>query len=194
MESETMPAKEKRESGFSVVEALIAAALLLIMAVGILPLFLRAMSNNYSGSESTRISNFGKSQVEDLFQLDFNHADVTITANTENVLPEQFWAEGDPGYASDANEGWTVGPLTPAHGSVLWHREAMVRQYSTEAFVLIDEANAIYRLDPAAALPAGTDAGQIHLKEIDVDVTSDRAPGGPLGPRRRLGLRTFKAK
>ena len=42
-----------RERGFSVVEALVAAAIILVIASGVLPMFTRAMVNNVAGNEST---------------------------------------------------------------------------------------------------------------------------------------------
>ncbi len=117
-------------NGFSVIEALIAAAILLLIAVGVLPLFVRSMTNNVSGSESTRVSNYSKSQVEELFQLPFDGAALTVTAGTESVLPAQYWEDPDP--TIDGDERWVT--TTTAGRLVTWERVGTVRQYAVSAF------------------------------------------------------------
>ena len=60
------------EAGFSVIEGLIAALLLLIVTLGILPLFSRAMNNNVKGNDSTRQSNAAIDAFESAVALPFN--------------------------------------------------------------------------------------------------------------------------
>jgi len=47
----------RRDAGFSIIEALIAAAILLIIALGLLPLFTRSISDNVSGNDATQATN-----------------------------------------------------------------------------------------------------------------------------------------
>jgi Tfp pilus assembly protein PilV len=53
------------ERGLSIVEVLIASALLLIIALGILPLFSRSIISNRQGLDSTEVSNMARTQMEE---------------------------------------------------------------------------------------------------------------------------------
>lgn len=169
-------------AGFSVIEALIAAAILLLIAVGVLPLFVRAMTNNVSGSESTRVTNYSKSQVEELYQLPFDSAPLSVTAGTESVLPTQYWE--DPNPALDGDEAWVTAPT--AGRLVTWERVGTVRQYAVAAF-----EDGV--LQPSEALPSGTATEYIHLKEIEVDVDGTRLPGALSLPQ-RMTARVLKSQ
>ena len=66
------------ERGLSIVEVMIAAALLLIIALGILPLFSRSIISNRQGLDSTEVSNMARTQMEEYAQLPFNHLMLTV--------------------------------------------------------------------------------------------------------------------
>lgn len=167
-----------RSAGFSLIEVLIAAALLLAIALGVLPLITRSMVNNLSGSESTKVANMGRSRLEQVYQLPFGSPEMTVTAGSENVLDEYF---------SLQDEVWKDG-VAPVDGSdpAMWTRTTTIRQYSVNA--LDDEV-----LDPAEALPAGTDLSRIHLKSVEIVVQGLRA-GTVLGPTKQITLRGLKYK
>jgi type II secretory pathway pseudopilin PulG len=164
--------------GLSMIEALIAAALLLVIAAGILPLFSQAIVNNQTGSESSSVSNMARSQVEELYQLPFNHAQLTPVSGAELTIAS---------YYSFGDEVWKPG-AAPVDGSdpALWERTAVVRQYSVNS--LDDNL-----LDPAEALDAGAPPGQVHFKEIEVTANGTRT-GGPLGPSRIIAVRMLKSQ
>jgi Tfp pilus assembly protein PilV len=166
------------QTGLSMIEALIAAALLLVIAAGILPLFSQAIVNNQSGSESSSVSNMARSQVEELYQLPFNHAQLTPVSGSELSIAS---------YYSFNDEVWKTGEA-PLDGSdpALWERTAIVRQYSVSAL----EDNL---LDSAEALEAGAPPGQVHFKEIEVTANGTRT-GGPLGPSRIIAVRMLKSQ
>jgi len=189
------PHTPDREAGLSIVETLVAAALLLIIAVGILPLFTRAMVNNNAGNEYTKVSNFGKSRVEEAFQLPFNSAGLmTVPAGADAGVTQEH-------YRSDLDE-WQPGadPTSPLPGptpdnpfgaTVPWRRTTTVRQYSAEA--INDDDDTALDLQKSEALTGGTDPVFVHLKEVEVTIESTRT-GGPLGVGKDVLLRTFKAK
>lgn len=170
--------RHRRERAFTLIEVTIAAAILLVLAVGILPLFAQALSNNQSGADSSTVANSTRSEVEELFQLPFNSPTLTLTAGNELVTES---------YYSLADQEWKDGP-EPGDGSdpALWLRTTTIRQYSVNA--LDDEI-----VDPGEALQFDADPGQVHFKEIDVEVEGTRT-GGPLGPSRRLTLRMLKSQ
>ena len=66
------------EAGFSIIEGLIAALLLLVVTLGILPLFSRAMNNNVKGNDSTRQSNGATDAFETSVALPFNSGAMTV--------------------------------------------------------------------------------------------------------------------
>lgn len=167
-----------RRSGFSLIEVLIAATLLLFIALGVLPLFTRSMIDNNSGAEATKVANMARSRLEQLYQLPFNSVEMTITGGTENIL-DQYFSEND--------HQWKDG-VPPNDGSdlVMWTRVATIRQYAVNA---LDDQE----LDPAEALPAGTDPSRIHLKELEIVVQGLRA-STVLGPAKQITLRGLKFK
>ena len=159
--------------GVSLIEATIAAALLLIIAAGVLPLFAQSLANNIAGADSSAASNGARSQTEQLFQLPFNSVQLTLVAGNELVLEE---------YYSLAEKKWKLG-AEPSGGAdpALWTRTATIRQYSVNA------------LDDELVDPAEAHLGQVHLKEIEVAVLGTRT-AGPLGPSRRVTVRTLKSQ
>ena len=61
-----LPAGRHGAAGFSIIEALIAAAILLIIALGLLPLFSRSINDNVSGNDATQATNGSRTQIEEL--------------------------------------------------------------------------------------------------------------------------------
>jgi type II secretory pathway pseudopilin PulG len=169
--------------GFSIIEVLIAAAILLFIAIGVLPLFTRSMINNLSGNESTTVTNFSRSDVEELFQLNFNHADLDVaTGQTKRDLPKEYWLPGSVTTVGD--ESW--GPTAPG---VLfpWERQTTVRDFAIDAF---DDG----LLEESEALDGGAEPERQHLKGIASTVTSGRERGSALGSGRQITLRILKSQ
>ncbi len=167
-------ARHRRAAGFSLVEAMIAAGLFLVIVIGVMPMFTRAAVNNTSGKESTEASNHARSRAEEFMELDFNGPDLTITTGTERV---------DMHYFNPTSERWD--PTTPAERPT-WTRTTTIRQYGVAA--LTDGV-----LDRAEALPAGTDFSLVHFKEIEVTVRGNR-DSGPLGPPKEITIRVLKSQ
>ncbi len=164
------------ETGLSLVEVLVAAALFLIVVIGVLPLFTRAMGANVAGNEATQGSAFARSQIEEALQLPFNSGNLTPTGN--NPIRH---------YYSAARRTWVAGD-PPADGSdrPLWTREIRVRQYHVSAL-------ADGRVDETEALAAGTDPAWVHLKEITVELKGERETAA-LGPPQSFTFQVFKAQ
>ena len=163
------------EAGFSLLEVLIAAVLMLVIAVGVLPLFTRAMTASLSGNDSSQASNFGRSRLEEMYQLPFNSPGLAITAGSEAKATE-WW--------SDADKSWKTGAVPPASA---WTRTTRLRQFSLAGLV---DADGDGEFDEP--LPAGTDPRFIHLKEIVVRLEGNRTAGNPLGVARPITLRILK--
>lgn len=164
-------------AGFSLVEVMISAAFLLVIALGVLPLFTRSMINNQSGAASTTVSNFARSRVEDFNQRPWDTDDLTVDAGSEKLFNE---------YYSENDEVWKAG-VAPVGDNALWTRVTRVRDYNNSA---LDDSI----LDAAEALPAGTATEAIHFKEIVVRVQQGSGNGSLFGPAKTLTLRALKAQ
>lgn len=165
------------ERGFSLVEALIAAGLLLIITLGVLPLFTSAIRSNETGREYMEVTNIARSRAEELLQAPFNSPNLTVDAGTQKQIQEWFSRKEriwKPGVQADV----------PAGDLALYYRTSVIRQYNIKD---------IDTLSPAKAQPAGTAADSIHMKEIEVTAVTGNTSGGPLGPSRRATVRLWKS-
>jgi prepilin-type N-terminal cleavage/methylation domain-containing protein len=164
------------ELGFSLIEVLIAAAILLVVALGVLPIFSQAIVNNRAGADYTQVTNLAKSELERLYSLPFSSPELEVVG-AETVRPEYFsqkdqkWVDGDPPYEDPP----------------LWTRTTLIRQYGLGGIVDVDKDG---KLD--GPLPGGTPSAQVHVKEIEIRAGSGRG-GGPLGAGKRITLRVYKA-
>jgi type II secretory pathway pseudopilin PulG len=150
-------AARRSDAGFSIIEALIAAAILLIIALGLIPLFSRSISDNVSGNDATQATNGSRTEVEELFQMPFNNTRLVVPDGAMLEQTKDFWTVGDPATIGDKDEGWWADAT--GHGTVLWNRTTEVRQYS------------ISDLDDGVLdhpQPGGTEATFIQLKELTV--------------------------
>lgn len=169
------------EAGFSMIEALVASLILLVISLGLIPLFSRSIGNNMTGSDSLQSTNFGKAQLEELIQLPFNNQDLAVPAGNTVGQSVEAWTQGTA-LVNDSNEGWVDGAAPSGRGSILWRRTTRVRQYGVS-----DIADG--RLD--TALPGNAQPIFVHLKEVEVVLDSGRT-GGALGPGQQLTLRVLK--
>lgn len=166
---------ERRSAGFSVVEVLIAAGIFLVIAVGLLPLFVAAIRNNLSGREATDVSNMGKSRLEEYFQLPFDSTRLDVPDNqTELFVSDHYKLTSGQG-------AWTsAAPAPSAFEGTPWTRVTRVRLFGVN--------------DLDTPLDGDTDPSFVHLKEIRVEVESRRTLGNPFGGGRELALQMLKAK
>lgn len=169
-------------SGFSIIEPLIAAAVLLIIALGLIPLFARAMVDNNIGNDATQASNHGRTRLEELIQLPFNHQSLTLANGAPETQAGESWTLGFADQIGDADEGWWPG--APADkGLTLWSRTTRVRQFNIND---LDDG----RLDNPQA--GGTQPIFVHLKEVEVQLDNAKQ-GSILGGGRPFTVRVLKA-
>jgi Tfp pilus assembly protein PilV len=168
---------KRTEQGFSVVEVLIASLIFLVIAVGILPLFAASTRNTADGREATEVSNFGRSGVEDLMQASFNDARLTVPSGSTVLTTNQYY--------SKATQTWVTGTASSADPA-LWQRRIKVRQYNIN-----DMSDGILN-NP---LNGSADLGQVHLKEVEVEVWHARADTSfSLGAPQHFTVRMLKSK
>jgi prepilin-type N-terminal cleavage/methylation domain-containing protein len=156
------------DSGFSLVEVLIASSLLLMIVLGLIPIFLQSVLNNASGNESSRVSNAARSAAEQYFAYNFDHPALVVDSGTEKTFPQYY----------NASLGrWVDGSASIAGRQL--ERTITVRQYQ-----LLDlEDNGV--LDTPFASPSGVggvvNLYPVHLREIEVEAEGMQVTGGPLG-------------
>ena len=158
----------RRPAGFSLIEVLISALLLMVIALGVLPIFLQAVASNEVGREYMIVSNFAKSRAEEYAQKAFNSPALTLTAGTQLVVKD---------YYSAKTRTWV--PALTAGDLAMWTRTTTVRQFSFS--------------DPATPLAAGVPAGTIHVKEITVDVKGAKL-GSIVGSGKQATVRMMKSQ
>ncbi|MDX1501678.1 MAG: prepilin-type N-terminal cleavage/methylation domain-containing protein [Thermoanaerobaculia bacterium] len=166
------------ERGFSLLEALVASALLLMIVVGVLPLFTRATIDNLTGFEASQIANLARSQMERCLEHDFDHPEMSIpTGRSRRETVEHY---------SAAARRWKTGSTAAGGDRAVWVRTTTVRQYHVSA--LSDG-----ELEESEALPGGAPAEHVHLKEITVRL-DNRAGGSVARPTQTITLRLFKSQ
>lgn len=164
------------ERGFSLIEAMIAALVLGVLAIGILPLFTQAMVNNKQGSDSTVVTTFGKSDLETLQPVPFDvdaapltDASMTIPVGQTSLVVVDWYAQQSSTQVGGTNGQWIVTckgstascatTAAPANqGLVLWRRTTTVEQFNV---------NDLTFANPEVG---GTSPDFVHLKRIKVVV------------------------
>jgi Tfp pilus assembly protein PilV len=169
------------DAGFSLIEALIAAVILLIIALGLIPLFARSIRDNAVGADATQATNHGKAELEECLQLPFNNQKLAIPGAATVAAAVESWALGDPAQLGDANEGWVTGAPTNK-GVLVWTRTTSVRQYNISD---LEDNGAL-----TTPLPGNAQPIFVHLKEVEVEMDGDRGP--VLGGGRHAVYRVLK--
>ena len=168
------------EVGFSLIEVLVASVILLVILLGIIPLFLRSMSNRQSGLESTAVGSYARTRAETLLELPFDHPQLTVPAGRDELEVVEYLPLGDREWTTDA----------AAADSAAWVRTTHVRQFGSADLLDGDTDGDGDSLD--RPLPGGTNPRSIQLKEIEVAVTSNREAGA-LQAGEELTVRVLKA-
>lgn len=179
--SKSTASHRRHPPGMTLIEVVIASLLLLVIALGVLPVFLRSMTQTVSGEIYTELANHTRARAEEYVQLPFNSPELTVpSSTTELVVTDHYWP---------AERTWrpTAPPQTVS--GVRWERITTVRQFDVvEYFAALD------RGDAPTPLGGGAPAGSVHLKEITVRLSS---PAGnalaDLGGDRSLTVRAIKA-
>jgi len=143
----------RRASGFSLLEVLIASALLLMIVVGVLPLFIRSIENNLLGNDALRESNAASDRAEDLNGVRFNADAVSYDAAA--MEEESAWT-----YQLLERSDWNT--AIPAGQEAQISRRVVVRQYQVQFNGVI------------VAVAGNADRSQIHIKEVETQVGNAR--------------------
>lgn len=178
----TSPATRARssstEAGFSVIEGLIAALLLLVVTLGILPLFSRSMNNNVKGNDSTRQANGATDTFETSVALPFNSGDMTVQPGTTSTvvldtIALKKVASPTGGIDQAISNRWELPAALGSFDVQVMNRQRTLRQFS------LDDFSTDMTFD--TALDGGVEPRLVHLKVVDValqDATGGAAAVG----------------
>lgn len=153
------------QAGLTLVELIIAVALLGFILLGIAPLFLASVKSNYSADQYTRIHTLSRDRLEQLMNLPAGHAQL---ANGPSLTPVPYPNDLPP-FLPDPKTG-----VPPASGGV---PNPLTRYYTVQHFVIPRET-AVPVNTPFAPTPVAG-AAPYHYKRIDVTV--ETVQPGPLG-------------
>lgn len=81
------PRERRAASGVTLVELLVAIALLGFIFLGIAPLFIGSVKSNYSANEYTSLNNLARDRLEQLMTLPFNDPQLAPGNHAVNDLP-----------------------------------------------------------------------------------------------------------
>jgi prepilin-type N-terminal cleavage/methylation domain-containing protein len=148
-----MNSNRRREAGLTLIEMLIAVALLGIILLGIAPLFIASVRSNYAGNEYTSIHNLARDRLEQLMNLPVTDPQLTVGTHTNDL----------PGFLPDP----TTGTLPSTIVNPIQRSYTVAHYRSTGGAV-----NAPFTLtDVGAGVP-------YEFKRIDVTVTSSNGGSG----------------
>lgn len=161
--------KGARAGGFSLIEMLIASFLLLLVVIGLVPLFVQSIKSNESAEETSDLLRAAQLQMEGLVQLPFNDPRITVQSGSEEITNHSI----DPSTAYKLVEEDFLPPGYLRNKPV--DSELTIRHFNIAA---IDDGV----IDEADALDAGMSPSLVHFKQIVMDVKrTDFALGLPIG-------------
>ncbi len=176
--------RRRRSSGFTLVESLIAAAIFLIVCVGVIPLFIRAMANNSTGGELTQKINQSDSRVEQFYPLNINDSSLNWAGGSTELVTMNYYTRGvDPdaalGLATD--RGWVAeGATAPGtRGPIQWQRTTRIRNYNIQDFsnAALNSFGELPSSFPPTPLAGGANVDEVSFKEIVVDLRNFESGG-----------------
>ncbi len=157
------------EAGFSLVEVLIAALILLVISLGMVPLFTRAITSNVEGFQSTEVANFARSRAEEFLQYPFNSPPLTLDVGKDVREVIDYYSEKLDKWVDTVDTGDVA----------LYTRTTQVRQFA------VDDLN--------TPLPGGATPAAIQLKEITVTIDG-LGIGQRFGTAKSITVRTYKSE
>jgi type II secretory pathway pseudopilin PulG len=162
-----------RERGLSLIEVLIAAGILLIVALGIVPLYLKAMSNNSAGNDYSQVANFAKSELERLKDLPLDAPDLTVPDGSTEREFVTFY--------SPSLQKWVELADVPVGETPTYTSTVKVTQCFFSGFT-----------DGRCSDPQPGGTTDVHFKDIEVKVEGGRPLGGVLPSGKAITISTLK--
>ncbi|MEO8198559.1 MAG: hypothetical protein ABI689_17740 [Thermoanaerobaculia bacterium] len=155
------------EAGFSIIEGLIASLLLLVVTLGILPLFSRAMNNNVKGNDSTRQANGAIDTFETAGKVPFNSASTTVVGGGTSLVVNESLAlkrVASPTGGGDQaiSQKWELTSGLGSDDEPVMNRQTTLRFYSLSDY----DDNEVFD----TPLDGDTEPRLIHFKVFDISL------------------------
>lgn len=206
-------------AGLTLIETLVAAAMLLVVAVMLLPLFIQSSQNNVKGADSTEMSNHAVAALEEFWQLSIDEEELKmanadagdiepipptvpeflLTASEQLVLREDVWrlsAKTPLGQDFQINDGGWIEAEDFEEDDDVFRRRVVMRQFRYgdifDGLLSIDGTTIVPEGDPYmfdSPLANGSNEESIQLRELEVEIESTRQPGK--GNQRQRLFRIF---
>jgi prepilin-type N-terminal cleavage/methylation domain-containing protein len=183
MQGKSRAGRPAGDAGFSLIEALIAAAILLIIAMGMIPLFKRSIDNNALGNDYTQGTSYAKSDLEDLIEIPMQSTDLVLPNAATDRSTVNYVQKGSQTGTPVRWQDWVDTAVTGQ--PVIWTRTTRLRQFGVSAY---DDGI----LDDAEALPGGTEEAFVQIKEVSASLDSGKATPGRRGGPSALSRLTFQ--
>ncbi|MDH3402262.1 MAG: hypothetical protein OES32_00080 [Acidobacteriota bacterium] len=173
-----------RQAGFSLLEGLLAAALVMVITLGIMPLFTRSIIQNVAGKESTLSSNYARSTSEEMISLPLDREALRpVVSELSRETCEDY----------EAGTGWTLRDPCSADpaGTPTWTRQTTIQQFSIRDIYDADTASGTPTFtNPIPGYAAADDQldAFVHIRQLVVTTEGQRTPDSPLGKGRRVDL------
>lgn len=169
------------ETGVSLVEVLISLALLSLVVIGILPLFSTAVGNNREGNQLARVTNHARHHLERLMVLPFDDPALAVPNGEPSLETRELYSRSE--------DRWYLEDEFPEGERPEFSRVTLVRQFGVSA---LQDGDLEFEDDEILA--GGTPAGLVHLKEIEVRVTSGLFTNvNTLGARKAITVRILRS-
>ncbi len=183
-------------AGFSLVEGLVALAVLMTVTIGLIPLFTQSMVNNTAGRHLTQAANFSTDTFENLLQLPINNDLLTLANGLPRSVRVQLISGREaldssylprPGFEYSVLETQDVGDLTlpedpeeiisqagfvnaDALRSGKWIRVIEVEQFQISSLSDGFAGVADGELEDSERLLGGTAESNVQLKRIEIQI------------------------
>jgi len=168
-----MTRSKTQSDGFSLIEVMVAAVILLVIALGLVPLYTRSIRSNVEGFDYTHVANSARSRADELFQLPFDSPRLTVPGGETVLEVQDFFSHAEHRWMEQAEWDTEGGDDT-----ALFTRTTTVRQFAVG--------------DMTNPLPGNAPLETIHLKEITVAVAGGRT--AILGGGKAIAVRLFKSQ
>jgi Tfp pilus assembly protein PilV len=155
------PQRRDPQAGFSLIEAMIAALLLLIVILGVIPLVSRGMLNNLQGNDASNEANASMDGIERLLSLPFDNIDLELTAGQTTLVSQDV-------FTLKGNSWRDLAAFTadPQGDSAQFLRIATIQQFNASDIDLDGTLD--------TPLDGGAGPGFVHLKRITMDIRNGR--------------------
>ena len=153
--------------------------ILLIIALGLIPVFAQAIRNNETGSDYLQATNGNKSRLEESSSLSVNHQSLVLPIGATEGQVVESYAQGDRNQIGDAAEGWWSGAPVDK-GQILWTRTTRVHVYSrveNSRAMLSSMPNACLTSSPVSARVSGCTLWMWATPSASSDCSIERSSG-----------------